>query len=518
MIILSSVLQGANATTIVVAPDGSGDAPDIQSAIDGASTGDTVLLEDGVFRGEGNRNVDLRGLLITVRSSSGLAESCVLDCEGSGRAFVLASGEPPGTKIAGLTIRNGLSFDFGVPGDGGAAVLVSDGSTVLLESVRFEGCVAVGTGFGENVRGGAVLARGGSASVHGCHFVDNRSSGAGGAVWASEGGQAVVDGGVIEGNRGSDGGGAGADAGASIVLTGTLLRANTALGTKRAGRGGALFGRGTLTATDLVIEDNVARGVDLGPGGAGEGGGLWWQGEALVTDCAVVSNLAEGGGFESGVGGGVYSEGSITLVGCHVAGNVSEDGIKGGVARGGGAFLASSAPEVTVMQCLVTGNQAGVGGGIYLYGGMPSIRETTIASNVALNEGGGVLVSGADARLLRSIVSWNCAPVGRSVLVLAGATATFDCCAIDLVGLDGGGAWDFVDEVVVGDDPSFCEPLFCSSIPGDDGDYSLRAGSPCAPAQSPCGAVIGARGVACGATPTRSTSWSELKATFGRSR
>jgi hypothetical protein len=440
-----------------------------------------------------------------------LAESCVLDCEESGRAFVLASGEPPGTKIAGLTIRNGRFLD------GGAAVLVSDGSTVLLENMRFEGCVAFGTGFGENVRGGAVLARGGSASVHGCHFVDNRSSGAGGAVWASEGGQAVVDGGVIEGNRASDGGGAGADAGASIALTGTVLRANTALGFERAGRGGALFGRGTLTATDLVIEDNVARGVDGGAGDAGKGGGLWWQGEAQVTGCAVVNNLAEGGLFESGVGGGVYSEGSITLVGCHIAGNVSEDGF-GGVAQGGGAFLASSAPEVAVMQCLVTGNQAGVGGGIYLNGGMPSIRETTIASNVALNEGGGVLVSGADARLLRSIVSWNCAPVGRSVLVLAGATATFDCCAIDLVGLDGGGAWDFVDEVVVADDPSFCEPLFCSSVPGDDGDYSLRAGSPCAPAKSPCGAVIGARGVACGSTPTRSTSWSKLKETFGRSQ
>ena len=64
-----------------VKPDGSGDAPTIQAAIDSAVTGDTVILENGVYTGVGNRNIDFRGKAITVRSELGVAELCVIDCE-----------------------------------------------------------------------------------------------------------------------------------------------------------------------------------------------------------------------------------------------------------------------------------------------------------------------------------------------------------------------------------------------------------------------------------------------------
>jgi hypothetical protein len=42
-----------------VAPDGSGDAPTIQAAIDSSAPQDVVELADGTFIGPGNRDLDL---------------------------------------------------------------------------------------------------------------------------------------------------------------------------------------------------------------------------------------------------------------------------------------------------------------------------------------------------------------------------------------------------------------------------------------------------------------------------
>ena len=54
------------------------------------------------------------------------------------------------------------------------------------------------------------------------------------------------------------------------------------------------------------------------------------------------------------------------------------------------------------------------------------------------------------------------------------------------------------------------DPLFCDAPAGD---MTIDADSPCAPANSPCGQLIGARGVDCG-TPVERTSWGSIKAKF----
>jgi len=46
------------ATVYEVRPDGFGDFPTIQAAIEGAVDGDVIELTNGVFLGEGNRDVD----------------------------------------------------------------------------------------------------------------------------------------------------------------------------------------------------------------------------------------------------------------------------------------------------------------------------------------------------------------------------------------------------------------------------------------------------------------------------
>jgi len=100
------------AATWLVSPDGTGDYPTIQSAVDAASAGDVVLLEDGVFVGEGNHNVDYRGKRIVVRSAGGQPENCIIDCTAgydglAHRGFRFGSLESQLSRLEGVTIRNG---------------------------------------------------------------------------------------------------------------------------------------------------------------------------------------------------------------------------------------------------------------------------------------------------------------------------------------------------------------------------------------------------------------------------
>jgi hypothetical protein len=111
--ILLGVAASAAAKTWYVRPDGTGDAPTIQAAVDSATGGDIVMLSDGVFTGTGNRDV-LVGKAITLRSESGDAATCIIDCGGSAaeyhRAF-LCDATP--LVFDGFTVRNGYHSEAG---------------------------------------------------------------------------------------------------------------------------------------------------------------------------------------------------------------------------------------------------------------------------------------------------------------------------------------------------------------------------------------------------------------------
>ena len=78
----------------------------IQHAIDAAQYGDIVLVADGVYKGTGNKDLDLKGKAITVRSENGPA-STIIDCEGVRKGFHFHSGETSTAVVSGFTIKNG---------------------------------------------------------------------------------------------------------------------------------------------------------------------------------------------------------------------------------------------------------------------------------------------------------------------------------------------------------------------------------------------------------------------------
>jgi len=94
----------------------------IQAAIDICNDGDAVMIGDGTYTGEGNRDITFRGKAITVRSRNG-AENCIIDCQSQSsyderhRGFIFVDGEGADSVLKGVTITNGYANDGWIPFD-----------------------------------------------------------------------------------------------------------------------------------------------------------------------------------------------------------------------------------------------------------------------------------------------------------------------------------------------------------------------------------------------------------------
>ncbi len=127
-------------------------------------------------------------------------------------------------------------------------------------------------------------------------------------------------------------------------------------------------------------------------------------------------------GNEAENGGGIYSRGSLTLVDTSGAGNTAIDS---------GGFLYSFPSETSIVRrSTVNGNEARHGGGIMNVGSL-RIENSTLSGNRAAQDGGG-LYHGAAAQLLainatitNNIANANPASggVGGGIFVVAGASA-----------------------------------------------------------------------------------------------
>jgi hypothetical protein len=82
------------------------DHPTIQSAIDAAIDGCTVMVADGTYAGPGNRGLRFQGKAIMLQSENG-PEHWIIDCEQQDRGFTFTSGEPPEAVLEGVSIING---------------------------------------------------------------------------------------------------------------------------------------------------------------------------------------------------------------------------------------------------------------------------------------------------------------------------------------------------------------------------------------------------------------------------
>ncbi len=81
------------------------DQPSVQAGIDAASDGDTVLVANGTYTGDGNTNIDPLGKTITIRSENGPA-NCIIQVNQEA-GFICQGNETTATVIEGFSIING---------------------------------------------------------------------------------------------------------------------------------------------------------------------------------------------------------------------------------------------------------------------------------------------------------------------------------------------------------------------------------------------------------------------------
>jgi len=118
VLVVSLLAAPAGAAELHVAADGSGLYATIDAAIDASEAGDEIVLGDGIFQGESNRDLEMPDHAITLRSESGDPSLTVVHCGGSSGDTHFSLHPFPaadhalildGTSVTGSHGQNGLA-------------------------------------------------------------------------------------------------------------------------------------------------------------------------------------------------------------------------------------------------------------------------------------------------------------------------------------------------------------------------------------------------------------------------
>jgi hypothetical protein len=262
----------------------------IQSGIDAANTGDTVLVAPGTY----NENIDFLGKAITVTSSGGAA-STTIDGGSRGPAVTFKTGESADAVISGFTIQHGGAlgtYDSGLPAVG--SIFLQSSSPTILNNI-----VTLGNCWGIEADSSAPLIENNTISA--TQDPDGTCSFGGGAaiiVWGGLNGfnksgvnSGSILGNIIENNVESGLEDAGGNGGAGIAVWGgsPLIMNNTIR--KNASPGGSGGAINIVYGLNAVIAQNLIYGNSAGCGG----GAIATNGKGLhVFNNTIVDNVGVG--------------------------------------------------------------------------------------------------------------------------------------------------------------------------------------------------------------------------------
>jgi predicted outer membrane repeat protein len=439
--------------TWYVKPDSTGDVPTIGAAVDSAAAqGDTVLLADGTFTGEGNHEVDCLDKALTIISESRDPELCIIDCEGPlGCARLLAAfwfraSEYGSARLEGVTITNAC---------GGVAC--DENSAPEIVNCIFSDNWCMACEVGPKGAGMRCLANS-EPLIMDCTFISNYADG-GGGLYCTNSSPTLVRVAFID-NGGSGGGGMLSEDGGSPHLSDCLFSGNGcgSLFGSRAG-GGGLRCDGSPELVNCTFVDN--RSSDY------PGGGLCYSphsGSDLLslTGCTFINNRIEAYGWEGGGGGlAVWNWGSPYV------------------------------PTLAIANCTFFGN------GTY---------ESSFAGGAL------AIIGSANTTLYNTVIALN--DSGGAIYCEEPYAPTLTCC--DIYGNVGGDwVGGIADQYGLSGNFS-ADPRFCDVSNGDvsleacspcvEGNH---------PEGYSCGADIGALGIGCEcSTTTEPTTWGAVKAMY----
>ncbi len=163
---------------------------------------------------------------------------------------------------------------------------------------------------------------------------------------------------------------------------GTVTVSNSTFSGNWAHSGGAILNCGTLAVSSSTFSGNSAKGF------GGGGGGIYNAcGTVTVSNSTFSGNSAN----EQGSGGAICNRDTLIVSNSTFSGNSANYGVGGAIITGvyGGPGL------LNVINSTFSGNRAHSAGGIYLYGGTATFKNTIVANNrPGGNCGGAIVVDG----------------------------------------------------------------------------------------------------------------------------
>jgi predicted outer membrane repeat protein len=294
-----------------------GDFPFIQTAIDAAQNGDSVVVEAGTY----SERIDFLGKAISISSVSG-SSNTIIDGSASGTVVTFANAEDGNSVLDGFTIRSG-------------SALYGGGVSVTGASPTIRNCLI--TGNQSTYSGGGLFVDGGGVDLDNVVFEGNDAGGAGGAIYLKISSLTMTSGSIVSNTANNGGGIYMKDGSGTNLLTDVTFRENIAA----ANGGGFYLKNSEVSASNCTFDLNSAT----------DGGG-WFSyssGDATVTASTFLSNSANGLGGAANV----RSSSTVTFAQCTFDSNSADVDCDG---EGGGAVLNIANSIVTLEDPMICDN------------------------------------------------------------------------------------------------------------------------------------------------------------------